>query len=231
MVRAALTKQAEAIIRQGAALEAGSSGGRGGAGGTGVAGRNGDCSSSSDLSRPGGQPGQAAAEEVTAAASVPAVKEPTNTMPRPPPDCEVSDSTPAGARQLTLGKILRGTTAAGRESWALFRFNLTTAGPILTFVLDIVDGDPDIVVCKGRIASARFGLKGCSGAAVAAGAKSTVTTVAPQPTRGTEGERKDSATASGVQGGVGGSDDGGEWKASSTHRGLRVVKIFPRDPG
>lgn len=211
MVRAALTKQAEAIIKQGAALEAGSSGGWGGAA--------------------GGQATEEAAAAATAAASnASAGNEPNAPTPPPPPDRQASESAPAGVRQLTLGKTLRGTTAAGAESWALFRFDLPTAGPIVTVVLDIADGDPDIVVSKGKLPSTGFGPKESAAAAV----KTTVSTPAPPPPiGGVGGERKHSAAAvAGVPalpGGVGGG--GGEWQASSTHRGLRVVKIFPRDPG
>lgn len=231
MVRAALTKQAEAIVKQGAALEAGSSGGRGGAGGKGAAGRNGGVSSGSDVSRPGGQPGASAEEAAAAAENVPAGNEPTPIMPRLPSDCQVSSNTPAGIRQLTFGKTLRGTTAAGPESWVLFRFDLPAAGPILTVVLDIADGDPDIVVSKGKLPNAGFGPKGSASTAVAAGAKAANTTAALPPTGGGEETQRDSTAAASVPVVQGDGDNHCEWKASSTYRGLHVVKIFPRDPG
>eukprot|EP00903_Cladosiphon_okamuranus_P010537 g9967.t1 len=232
MIRAALMKQAEAIIKQGAALEAGSSGGRAGAGEDGAAGRDGDVSSGSDVSRPGGQPGLTVEKAAAAAANAPARNEATAITPRPPSDCQAPDNTPAGTRQLEFGKTLRGTTIAGPESWALFYFNLPTAGPILTVVLDIADGDPDIVVSKRKLPSAGFGPEDSSATAVAAQAKAAKSTVALSPTGGRGRGQRDSTAAVGVpmvQGGGGEKD--GEWKASSTYRGLRVVKILPRDTG
>eukprot|EP00752_Nemacystus_decipiens_P008616 g7695.t1 len=214
MVRAALAKQADAIIKQGAALETGSSGGRSGAG----------C-----------QPRAAATEgaAATTAAHVSAGNEPNTPTPRLPSDCQASDGTPPGIRELELGKTLRGTTAAGPESWALFRFDLPTAGPILTVVLDIADGDPDIFVSKGKLSFAGLRLEVSAATATPrAGAELNIPSASP-PSR-VRGERRESAAAAGVPalpGGGGGGGDDGEWNASSTHRGLRVVKIFPRDPG
>lgn len=239
MVRAALVKQAEAIIKQGAALETGSSGGRGGgAAGKEAAARNGGSPGGSDLPRSRGLSG-AAAEEAAAGREASAGNEPTPAItPRSPSDCQAAIKAPAGElRRLTLGKTLREATGAGPESWAWFCFDLPAAGPILTVVLDIADGDPDIVVSRGRLPCAEFGLKGSAAAAVAAGAKAAMPTAGPAPlTSGMGGERRDSAAAAGVPGlpggvGGGGGDGGGEWRASSTHRDLRVVKIFPRDPG
>lgn len=238
MVRAALAKQAEAIIKQGAALESGSIGGRGGAGEQGSAGRNDDGVSGGDLSRPGGQPGAAAAED-PASTNVCSGNDPAPLTPRQPSDCQDLETATATAeiRRLTLGKTLRGTTAGGPESWSLFRFELPSAGPILTIVLDIADGEPDVVVSRGASPSAGLCPQDTAVVSSAVGANGNVLTVGAPSAGGAEGERGDSTAAlvgmpmlpRSVGGGVGG--DGGKWKASATHRDLRVVKIFPRDPG
>jgi len=232
LVRSALAKQAEAIIKQGAALEAGSSGGR--EGGTGESGD--DSAGQNESSRPAVDRGSVGAGSRSNApsrspdssgATAAPVAAPANlfygtessslSLSSSPLNAQLSGGHPAEIRQLTLGKVLRGTTAAGPESWALFRFNLQVAGPILTVVLDIFDGDPDIVVSKGRLPSTV--VQATSSGAVASAEWAPLprdpgTAVLPLPA-----------------GDEGGTNSGGRcWRASPAHRGLRVVKIFPRDP-
>ncbi len=266
LVRAALAKQAEAIIKQGAALEAGSSGGREGGGQGGGAGESGEDlagqvgSSSSPASpgpppagggvseqrhrpdrneqergtneppRPPGSSGAATAAPAAAPARPLAGNESNCSTPPPsssPSNSQLAGRQPSAIRQLTLGKVLRGTTAAGPEAWALFCFDLQAAGPVITVVLDVVDGDPDIVVSKGGLPSLGPHAT-CSGAAAPAeGAPLSIGT--------SREELRDPAGAivpvPPPAGGEGGTNvGGGRWRASSAHRGLRVVKIFPRDP-
>lgn len=272
LVRAALAKQAEAIIKQGAALEAGSSGGR--EGGTGESGddsagqnessrpaspglnpagggggeqrhrpdRNdqerqpraavdrgsvGAGSRSNAPSRSPGSSGATAAPVAAPANLLYGTESSSLSLSSSPLNAQLSGGHPAEIRQLTLGKVLRGTTAAGPESWALFRFDLQAAGPIITVVLDIVDGDPDIVVSKGGLPSPGLHATSSGAAAPAEGA--------PVPIRTAGKEPRDPWGAvvpvPPPAGGDGGTNVGvGRWRASSAHRGLRVVKIFPRDP-
>lgn len=60
----------------------------------------------------------------------------------PPPE--------ATATPLSFGKSFRGTTAAGPDAWNIFRFHLPSTGPVLTVVLDAIDGDPELFVSRGR---------------------------------------------------------------------------------
>ncbi|CAM9258655.1 unnamed protein product [Ectocarpus sp. 4 AP-2014] len=56
-------------------------------------------------------------------------------------------------RPVKLGRTMRGTTDVGPESWALFRFDLPSTGVIVTVVLEVDDGDPEIMVTRGVLPS------------------------------------------------------------------------------
>lgn len=280
-VRAALTMQAEAIIKQGAALEAGSSrggivagevsdggvraqnadaalapsgnissrrgpspglnigtgtpeptaqGGSGGGGGAeqhSLTGRH--HSSRGELSRPRDLSGVS----VAALAELSFGNEGSpHFSPSVPSDNNHPWSTPGAAaadiRQISFGERVQGTTGTELESWTPFRFDLPCAGPVLTVVLDVSDGDPGIVVSKGRLpASMGLGSRNSTAAAVPADAGG--------PTGTSRGETSDcAASTTAAAPPIAQVEDGGdedyEWKASPTHRGLRVVKIYPRHP-
>ncbi|CAM9167030.1 unnamed protein product, partial [Laminaria digitata] len=81
---------------------------------------------------------------------------------------------------LAFGVTLRGKTLPGPDARSLFCFDLPSPGPVITIVLDGIDGDPEMFVSRGRV---------------------------PRGARG------------------------GHWTSSSTYGTLRVMKIFPHDPG
>lgn len=104
---------------------------------------------------------------------------------------------------LTIGRSVRESSAT--DAWTVFRFYIPVPGPVLTVVLDALDGDPELFVSRGRVPAA----------------------VGAQEDVGMEASMGD--------GGGGGvstpGHGGGDWQASSRKRGtLRVVKIFPHDP-
>lgn len=122
-----------------------------------------------------------------------------------------STSTPSGAtttkhiRPLTIGRSVRETSAT--DAWTVFKFYLPTAGPVLTVVLDALDGHPELFVSRGRLPSLM-------------GINDDVEMAAVSTDDDGEGA-----------GGVSTPGDGGsDWQASRTPGTLRVVKIFPHDP-
>lgn len=58
---------------------------------------------------------------------------------------------------LTIGQTLRGTTGAGPNGWSLFRFELPSSGPVLTIVLDAIDGDPELLVSAKKVPTVAAG--------------------------------------------------------------------------
>lgn len=246
MVRAALVAQADAIIKQGAALEA-SSGTRGGngacdgnGGGSDEGGTRAVISSSENitavlnpsqrLQTPGNAPEfvaqrghgsgggsdivrgdeqqRSTARKTENMSDVVRTREPSGALAAageaesisgayPPPMTSPSHRSEQRAaagtgpevkiRPVKLGRTVRGTTDVGPESWALFRFDLPSTGVIVTVVLEVADGDPEIMVTRGVL-----------------------------PSLGPDETARDGG-------------DGSGWKSSSTQRDLHVVKIFPRD--
>lgn len=244
MVRAALVAQADAIIKQGAALEA-SSGTRGGHGacdgGGSEEGRTCAVTSSSEnitaVLNPSQRPQTAgnapefvaqggngsgggadivrseeqqrstarkseniidvvrtrdpsgAAAAAGAAESLPGACPPPVTSPshRSEQRAAAGTGTEVKIRPVKLGKTVRGTTDVGHESWALFHFDLPSTSLIVTVVLEVADGDPEVTVTRGV-----------------------------PPSLGPNETARDDGDVSG-------------WKSSCTQRDLHVVKIFPRD--
>ncbi|CAM9261120.1 unnamed protein product, partial [Ectocarpus sp. 8 AP-2014] len=240
MVRAALVAQADAIIKQGAALEAssGTRGGNGacdGNGGGSDEGRTRAVTSSSEnitavlnpaqrLQTPGNAPEFVAQgghgsgggfdivrgeqQQRSTARKTENTRDPSGAVaaagaaesisgPYPPPvaspshrsEQRAADGTGAEMkiRPVKLGRTVRGTTDVGPESRAFFSFDLPSTGVIVTVVLEVVDGDPEIMVTRGVL-----------------------------PSLGQDEAARDGSDVSG-------------WKSSSTQQDLHVVKIFPRD--
>lgn len=260
-IRATLTKQAEAIAKQGAALDA-CSGSRGGK--EGVAERRGDSvsgggaivkavpdpwgrdpgsrtapglaaggvrsfpQSSHDLNDKLGRPpaapdgrksGETSRVLSPSGAESAVTSSPAERSRRPsrredvaaPPVAAAAIATAATAQPLKLGRAVKGTTTAGPESWSLFSFDLPSAGPVLTVVLDAVDGEPEVVVWRARPPPVRTTSQGSTTPKILA-------------------ERKGGGGGPDRGGGGGGRERlVGEWTASSAHRDVRVVKIYPRD--
>ncbi|CAM9653059.1 unnamed protein product [Ectocarpus sp. 12 AP-2014] len=245
IVKAALVAQADAIIRQGAALEASSStrGGNAacdGNGGGSDEGRTTAVTSSSEnitavlnpsqrLQTPGnahefvaqGGRGSGGGSDIVrgeeqqrsparktenmsdvvrlrdpsgavaaagAAESISGAYTPTTTSPSHRSEQRAAATGPeVKIRPIKLGRTVPATTDVGPESWALFRFDLPSTGVIVTVVLEVADGDPEIMVTRGVL-----------------------------PSLGPDETARDGGDLSG-------------WKSSSTQRDLHVVKIFPRD--
>ncbi|CBN73996.1 hypothetical protein Esi_0009_0188 [Ectocarpus siliculosus] len=240
MVKAALVAQADAIIKQGVALEA-SSGTRGGNGACDVNGGGSDegrtraVTSSSEnitavlnpsqrLQTPGNAPefvaqgghGSGGGSDIvrgeqqqrSTARKAENTRDPSGVVaaagaaesingayppPMAPPSHRYEQRAAAGTgaemkiRPVKLGRTVRGTTGVGPESRAFFRFDLPSTGVIVTVVLEVADGDPEIMVTRGVL-----------------------------PSLGQDEAARDGSDVSG-------------WKSSSTQRDLHVVKIFPRD--
>lgn len=74
---------------------------------------------------------------------------------------------------LAFGVTLRGKTTPGPEARTLYRFELPSPGPVITVVLDGIDGDPELFVSRGRVSRGARG----SGAATAAAGAANVTPV------------------------------------------------------
>lgn len=145
----------------------------------------------------------------------------------------------ADVRLISFGETVRGTTAPGPESWTFFRFNLPSAGPVVTVVLDISDGDPGMVVSRGELPSSPgFGSRNSTAEAFANDGDDDAG-VSTGTAR--EESREDSPAATAAAGATaavvpalaragGNGGDGCHLKAAPAHRGLRVVKVFPRHP-
>ena len=97
---------------------------------------------------------------------------------------------------------MRGKTP-GPDARSLFCFDLPSPGPVITVVLDGIDGDPELFISRGRVPLGARG-SGATAAAAAAAAETATANVT--------------------------SVNSGDWTNSSTYGTLRVMKIFPHDP-
>ena len=52
---------------------------------------------------------------------------------------------------LAFGVTVRGKTTPGPDARSLFRFELPSPGPVITVVLDGIDGDPELFISRRRV--------------------------------------------------------------------------------
>lgn len=75
---------------------------------------------------------------------------------------------------LAFGVTARGKTTPGPDARNLFRFELPSPGPVITVVLDSIDGDPEMFVSRRRVPR---GARGSGAATATAAAATNVTSV------------------------------------------------------